>query len=151
MKKIIFLDIDGVLATPKCWGAGRKTWHDDFSYGWDKECVKLFNEIIEKTDCEIVFSSAWRVGYNHTRGNIKELFDHNGVNRVPFDVTPQKMSSHRSQEIRMWLETNGVPNRYCILDDDFIDTFPDNFIQCDSEVGITEEIRDIVIALLNSN
>lgn len=150
MKKIVFLDIDGVLASPKSWGIGKTMWHDQFAYPWDDECVGLFNEIIEKTDAEIVFSSSWRVGYNHRNGLIKPLFEYNGVKKVPFDITPQKMSSHRSQEIRMWLEDNGTPDRFVILDDDFIDTFPENFIQCDSEVGITEEIRDKVIALLNN-
>jgi len=149
MKKIIFLDIDGVLANKKSWGLGKKHWHDDFSYPWDKECVRLFNEIIEKTDAEIVFSSSWRTGWNHRNGLIKPLFDHNGVNRVPFDVTPQKWSSTRSEEISMWLKANEKPTQFIILDDDFISGFSENFVQCDTEIGITEEIKNKSIEILN--
>lgn len=151
MKKIIFLDIDGVLANKSSWGAGKKHWHEDFAYAWNEKCVELFNEIIEKTDAEIVFSSSWRTGYNHLNGRIKPLFDHNGVNRVPFDVTPQKWSSTRSDEISMWLKANGGNDnfKFIILDDDFIPNFPENFVQCDTEIGITEEIKNKAIELLN--
>lgn len=149
MKKIIFLDIDGVLANQTSWGAGKKHWHEDFAYSWDKKCVELFNEIIDKTDAEIVFSSSWRIGHNHERGNLKALFDHNGVKRVPFDVTPQIWSGERSVEIGKWMVKNEVPDKYVILDDDFIPGFPDNFVQCDTKIGITEEIKERVIKLLN--
>lgn len=155
MKRLIFLDIDGVLATEKCWRES-VSQHPEFAYAWDKECVGRLNEILESTGAEIVFSSAWRLGYNHELGNIKALFDHNEVNKYPIDVTPsivKRMSEgwgDRSEEIQDWLERNrGKWDTFIILDDDFIYGFGDRLIPCEPATGITEEIKNKAIGLLN--
>ena len=49
--KIIFLDIDGVICTPKT----------DFRY-LDIRCVNHLNNIVEDTGAKIVISSSWRYG-----------------------------------------------------------------------------------------
>lgn len=160
MKKIIFLDIDGVVATEKCWRTSTvklQTFHyAEFGYSWDEDCVRRLNEILEVTNAEIVFSSAWRIGYNHERGNIKSLFDYNKVNKVPIDVTPshmKKMSgwADRGEEIREWLANNEDKwDNFIILDDDIITGFGECFIPCDPPTGITEEIKIEAIKLLNT-
>lgn len=53
MEKIIFLDIDGVIATPETIIRG--------AWGLTPECQKKLGKIIEKTNAKIVVSSSWRL------------------------------------------------------------------------------------------
>jgi hypothetical protein len=77
--KILFLDHDGVICLSNNWGGRSKKWakyrsanphsskekkdapvsvrFDDF----DKKAIKILNEIIEETGCEIVVSSDWKL------------------------------------------------------------------------------------------
>ena len=54
MRKIIFLDFDGVITTLK------SRWK------LDKEKLELLKRIVDETDCLFVISSAWR------RGNLEQ-------------------------------------------------------------------------------
>ena len=62
MQKIIFLDIDGVLATPEYLKDGE----------WALNPVKqnILKSIIDETDAKIVLSSSWRL---HTLEETKEF------------------------------------------------------------------------------
>lgn len=53
IQKIIFLDIDGVLATPE--------YLKDGLWGLHPEKQKLLGEILSQTDAQIVLSSSWRL------------------------------------------------------------------------------------------
>jgi hypothetical protein len=63
--KVIFLDIDGVLATNKEFATNRTKFREKHlwakelrvPYGWNKGCVDVFNEILDATNSEIVISS----------------------------------------------------------------------------------------------
>ena len=52
MEKIIFLDIDGVLATPE--------YLKDGQWALNPDKQKLLGEILAETDAKIVLSSSWR-------------------------------------------------------------------------------------------
>lgn len=85
-KPHIFLDIDGVLATSNQYYTNKKKWHPTFDcYRFDEKCVKVFNEIIEKTDPIIILSSDWQNHYNIEQLN--EIFEWNKVNCKITDVT----------------------------------------------------------------
>jgi len=84
--KILFLDNDGVICLSNNWGSRSKKRSkyrsenpnssdskkdapidvrlDDF----DKKAIKVLNEIIEETGCDIVVSSDWRL-----HANLEEL------------------------------------------------------------------------------
>jgi hypothetical protein len=53
--KIIFLDIDGVISTPDC-----VPITDGKYYALNRECIKVLNEVMEKTGARLVLSSSWK-------------------------------------------------------------------------------------------
>ena len=92
-KAIIFLDIDGVLATnlqffmnrAKFWRKNPEMEELDVPYPWDKGAVDIFNEILDETGAEIVLSSDWRLYFSLS--NLETIFKFNGVNKSPIGVT----------------------------------------------------------------
>jgi hypothetical protein len=108
IKKILFLDIDGVLALSTEWGGRfkkQKLWNKlhpdnqvtyvteshkmDVEFRFDNfnpKAVTVLNEILELTDAEIVISSDWR--FDCSVEEMQSLFRQYGVNKVPIDYTP---------------------------------------------------------------
>lgn len=128
--KVIFLDIDGVLNS--------LTYFEENNIldGIDKEKVKLLQDIIRKTQVEIVLSSSWRIGYNkddtsHPCYKLKEY----GLNIM--DFTPV-LRTNRGSEIKAWLNKNKV-DKFIILDDesDMGDLLP-YLVKTDWKNGLTK-------------
>lgn len=143
MKKILFLDIDGVLnseETLKHYTRGDSQI--------DPYLTLLVRRIIEATGCEVVLSSSWRKG-ERTREEAR--------NAVPFtDVTPSCCTGIRGAEIYQYMNRRFSHEerqnlRYAILDDDgdMLLWQKDSFFQTSFKTGITEEIVEKVIAHLN--
>ncbi len=149
MKKILFLDVDGVLNNTK-------TFHTSESrYGSNKlidpyMCL-LVHRIVEATGCDIVLSSSWR---HFKKGqDVKDA-------GIPFiDITVDCCSGVRGVEIQNWLN-KGFPHdvrsdpskfRYAVLDDDsdMLLNQKDHFFQTTFESGLTDEIAKKVINYLN--
>jgi hypothetical protein len=108
MKKVLFLDFDGVMCLDSEWGGRfnkQKVWNklnpdnqvlytNDFDkmnveYRFDnfnKKALKVLNQILIETDVEIVVSSDWR--FSCTLEEMKELFRKYGVVKEPIDYTP---------------------------------------------------------------
>lgn len=105
--KIIFLDIDGVMATSNDYGKNRDNkWN---SYRFDQKCVDVLNFILKETGAEIILSSDWR--HHYTLLEMREIFAHNGVIRGPIGFTPSlksytsnNLEGGRVEEIRNWLK-----------------------------------------------
>jgi len=147
--KVIFLDIDGVLLN----------FNDSYNClrgQFSPECVKEFNKLIERTDAQIVFSSAWRL--DRTIPEIQQLLEENGVKGKVSGKTPEEpprltQRASRGNEIKMWLTENKVDN-FVILDDDVFDIeihFPDNTVRMkDRYVGLTEEEVNKAFQILNN-
>jgi hypothetical protein len=81
MKKIIFLDHDGVICLSEAWGGRFKkkgfdsnpeTPIDIRMDDFDVKAVKVLNNIIEITGCEIVVSSDWKL--HGTLEQMKEMY-----------------------------------------------------------------------------
>jgi hypothetical protein len=147
--KAIFLDHDGVICLFNNWGGRSKKWSkfrsenpdsslefkdkpvncrfDDF----DKKAIKILNEIIEQTGCEIVVSSDWRL-----HATLEELGDYyisQGIIKRPIAVTdifkdlfPKEWSAfrfraelelERSMEIGHWLENHPEVTHWVAVDD----------------------------------
>jgi hypothetical protein len=93
--KVIFLDHDGVICLSNNWGGRTKKWakyrsanpesdkeiknapvsvrFDDF----DKKAIKILNEIIEETGCEIVVSSDWKL--HATLDELGDYYEIHGI------------------------------------------------------------------------
>lgn len=147
--KAIFLDHDGVICLSNNWGGRSKKWakyrsanpdssrekkdapvfvrFDDF----DKKAIKILNEIIEETGCEIVVSSDWRL-----HANLEELGDYyisQGIIKRPIAFTdifenifPKEWNAfrfradlelERSMEINHWLDNHPEITHWVAVDD----------------------------------
>lgn len=97
-RRVIFLDIDGVLATWAEYGfigidetiefQEKNKWAKDLNvkYPFSKECVKVLNEIFETyNDIKIVLSSDWRKYWSLEQ--LKTIFIENGLTKWPEDIT----------------------------------------------------------------
>ena len=104
-KKVIFLDIDGVLLTM-----------DTFARGIpDSDPIAYLNWLTETTGAVIVLSSSWRIGKTHE--DLQILFDNWGILGILHSVTPDLIST-RGREIDAWIEVYGSPKSMIILDDE---------------------------------
>ncbi len=147
--KVLFLDHDGVICLSNNWGGRSKKWakyrsanpdsskekkdapveyrFDDF----DTKAIKVLNEIIEQTGCEIVVSSDWRL-----HATLEELGDYyisQGIIKRPIAVTdifkdlfPKEWNAfrfradlelERSMEINHWLENHPEVTHWVAVDD----------------------------------
>lgn len=157
MDKYIFLDIDGVIATPKTVIKGL--------WSLTPECQDRLGKIIEATDAKIVLSSSWR--HNDLEQTIPFMIEKGfhfcgrliGVTIRAYKYVDKEQKIHlsipRGVEIKQWIDTNihsnngkdweykevGKDFNYVILDDDsdMLLEHKDNFIRTDSEIGLTDE------------
>jgi hypothetical protein len=166
MKKIIFLDHDGVICLADNWGK----WDDssDPSYpdcifdSFDEKAVKVLNEILEETNAEIVISSDWR--FYASLEELKVLYTKRGIIKQPMDTTnldPLGRNSFnlermRAADIMIWVEENQLTpeDRWVAIDD--LDLYPylgKNFVHTPlSREGIKQSgKKEIIIKLLQSN
>ena len=106
VRRVIFLDIDGVLAPIRRWDR----------YGdLDPKCVQVLNDIVASAGADVVVSSTWRHG--KTVAELQELLDAEGfVGRV-LDKTPSDIrGAYRGDEIAAWLAHHAVGG-IVIIDD----------------------------------
>lgn len=154
MKKLIFLDIDGVL-NDELTGLYQST--DGYWPEIKPDCVKAFNRIIRATEAKIVLSSSWR--YHILNGNMSlhgffVLLRSHGVRGELVGHTRESSDSLEPRwiQIKDWLKDNRSDEfrRCCILDDD-----PSAFGGIVSGVqtgngGLTDANAAEAIALLNA-
>jgi hypothetical protein len=167
MQKFIFLDIDGVLATPEYLKEGQWALHP--------EKQELLGKILAETGASIVLSSSWRYS---TLERTKEHMESEGFlfNDKLVGVTIRAyqwlergtgihLSIPRGVEIKQWIDTHvhsdngkdwerkklGKDFTYVILDDDtdMLLEHKDHFVNTKSEIGLTDEDVQKAIAILN--
>ena len=92
IERIIFLDFDGVITTPRT----------HFLH-FDHVCMEHLKTIISRTNAFIVVTSTWKKR-NSFRA-LKALFEPFGMFDRVFDITPtRKESLVRGREINDWIE-----------------------------------------------
>jgi hypothetical protein len=102
--KVIFLDNDGVICLSNNWGGRNKKWakyrsanpdsSNEIKYApvqyrfddFDKKAIKILNEIIEETGCEIVVSSDWKL--HATLRELGDYYESQGITKRPIVFTP---------------------------------------------------------------
>lgn len=139
MKKILFLDIDGVLNSDKwfeeCYN---KQIYDD---GLDPKLVRKLN----KLDCEVVISSSWGCDDGQTWKKLRKK----GFNLKVIGYTEHHEMGCvwivRGNSIKKWLNDNigydyNKKCKYAILDDDsdMLLEQKENFVQVDYMTGVTD-------------
>ena len=116
--KVIFLDNDGVICLSNNWGGRSKKWakyrsenpdsskekkdapvfvrFDDF----DKKAIKILNEIIEETGCEIVVSSDWKL--HATLEELGDYYESQGIIKRPIATTPNIQNCKVHGNLFIW-------------------------------------------------
>lgn len=162
MRKVIFLDIDGVLS-PRWWDSDKQS--DNYGRLFDAKAVANLSKIIEETEADIVISSSWK---NIGLVELQNMWRDRGLPGKIVDITPDYMSDElllkedssnvdylyeRGSEIQGWLLLHGDDvSRYVIIDDmdDILPEQQSHFVQTDPEVGINFDDVKKVVHLLNT-
>jgi len=150
---VIILDIDGVLNTSRFQKIQVKNGECDWpesQFNFDPICMNNLKEIVEQFDAYIVISSTWRYGcqqqdryWIELLGNMKRY----GLQNRVIDITPnleQKYKSMlcRGHEIKAWINCHENVDKFVIIDDedDMFDVI-DHLAECDSDYGLTNEVK----------
>ena len=145
MKKIIFLDFDGVLVTDRGQQsqlAAGGTLRDVHGALFDSLSVDCLRQIIDSTDAEIVVTSTWKMEMG--LDGIRKMWCDRDLPGKVIGVTPDIDPIHRGDEIAAWLNTCGDDCRYAIIDDTpFTDFFREeqlpHLFKVDECTGIDKE------------
>jgi len=149
-RKILFLDIDGVLKT-----------YSDHSTVFTESCVRELKRIAQEVpDMRIVISSTWREKFGLFR--VGWVWRHHGLpEEWVIDRTPVKLFDSRGIEILSWLNEAGplygvVPDaKFAVLEDEAEWIFPDipeeNAFICDPAKGLTQRLASRVIQFLKND
>ncbi len=123
--KILFLDHDGVICLSSEWGSRYKNKEglDSVFDRFNEKAIKVLNEIIEETDCEIVISSDWR--FHASLSQMRELYKIRGIIKQPIGYTGYVKSNSadlewaRATEINNWLDTHDTKSvmKWVAVDD----------------------------------
>ena len=166
MKKVIFLDIDGVLNT-KWWYTqmDRNTPKDQYGYAFDPKTVANLKRIVEETGADIVISSSWKcMGLSQ----MEDMWEERNLPGKIIGITPNSVSDEmllnadidsielfhiRGEEIKEWLAMHGKRiSNYAIIDDmdNMLPEQQSHFVHTNPEVGITENDADRIITILKT-
>ena len=164
-RKIIFLDIDGVLNT-KWWYTqmDRNTPRDKYGYAFDPKAVANLRRVVEETGAGIVISSSWKcMGLSQ----MEDMWDERNLPGKVVGITPNSVSDEllvdtdidsmelfhiRGEEIKEWLIKHGKHVSHYVIIDDMDNMLPEqqsHFVQTNPEVGITEDDANKAIVILN--
>ena len=165
MRRIIFLDIDGVLNTERWHSqAIRGELKDEYGYRFDPIAVENLSRIIEETGAAIVISSSWKCMGLAT---MQKMWKDRQLPGKVIDTTPNSVSdefllnvdlndmdllSIRGQEIKDWLMTKGGSDCNYVIFDDMNDVLQEqeaHFVWVDPAVGITKVNVAQAIRILN--
>lgn len=145
--KLIFLDIDGVIATKKTyresgWYSGEPL-KDSSVLFCDKRISLLRGYLELHPDVKVVISSSWRLLFERNK-----LIEMLGKHGFPMDriigFTPDSKSGYRGDEIKAYLTGMGMfdgwKTNIVILDDDSdLKPFRSNWIQTTFDKGLTKK------------
>ena len=157
MKKVIFLDIDGVLNS--------NFWNDnhqrEISDGTliDESKIKLLGELIRNTSAEIILHSGWKYWFDSNleplckeAENLRNMLNKEGI--LVGGVTPdhsteeirksKKFSLVKADEILDWLEQHIDVYKWIVIDDLNLhnEEVAIHQVKTDQSIGLTlEDVR----------
>lgn len=167
MKKVIFLDFDGVLNTEKYQAklhVDKKRSFDQYGPLFDPEAVYNLRRILESIpDAIIVISSSWKL---EGLQRMRDMWRFRNLPGSVYDVTPDYMSPEwqidpeladdysilvgRGNEVRQWLKENAPEGcRYVIFDDlpDFLPEQNGHLITTSPYIGLSEDDANLAIRM----
>lgn len=143
--KAIFLDIDGVIATPTSvrlnYLLGRRVdnqWYDGVS-------LSYLGKLVAQTGAVVIISSTWRRDATSQNPMVQAIMQNlldqlEDAGAPVFDMTPVLPGADRSEEIGAWLDAHPC-DAYVIFDDlASFDVRPD---VCEGHLVIVEDSEGI--------
>lgn len=159
-KRIIFLDIDGVLNTGRWFFETNGKVGEDGFYTFDPVAVENLRKIISETGADIVISSSWKC---YGKDSMLEMWSKRNMPGKVIDVTPDYYSDEmlpnvssdsldiaklKGFEIAEWLSLHEKSvSQYVIIDDDdcVLPAQREHLILTNSDLGITDRIARKII------
>ena len=146
MRRIIFLDIDGVLNSVRY---DRERRENDGNI--DETRLVLLKGLIDTTGAEIVLSSSWRKHWGSMPEECDAIGDELNMEFCKFgltvtDKTPVLSAIERGIEIKAWLDDHADEvGSFVILDDMFFGFagLEEHFVKTDSRIGRGLEERHV--------
>ena len=167
MKRVIFLDIDGVLNSNFWNGSHQKEISDGTLI--DAEKVKLLGALVKKTNAKIILHSGWKYWFGKKlqplrpeAENLSVMFAKEDLSLE--DITPdhsteeirrsKKFSLVKADEILAWLEGHKDIDSWIVIDD--LDLHSEEIamhqVKTDPSVGLTiDDVYKAEKMLMNSN
>lgn len=166
MRKVVFLDIDGVLNS-NFWNENHQREISDGTL-IDESKIKLLCKLIEKTEAEIILHSGWKYWFDSNlkplrkeTENLRILFEKEGL--AIAGVTPdhateeirktKKFSLVKADEILAWLKQHEEIDRWVVLDDLDLHNaeIAKHQVKTDQTVGLTiEDVKEAERILQNN-
>ena len=147
-EKVIFLDIDGVLATRKS-EAEKRTMDPGPLWFLDKDCVAVLKSLVDKTGADLVISSSWREAKTWLKNITTALAVAGWINPPIIGRTPVPEAILRGINIASWLEHNQT--KTFVIIDDASDMLPEQFsrfVKTSMVGGLTMVHHDLCVQLL---
>lgn len=159
----IFLDIDGVLNTPK------SKSHCGIYLGIDKSRAKILAAIVEATNSELILTSTWKLAWE-PYGNYTEPQESHWFQAAKYldnhlkakaglkikDKTREKNFSSRGAGILSYLNTHPEITNWVVLDDELFQDYSyynqimQHLVLTIKKYGLTEEDADAAIKILTN-
>lgn len=119
--KAIFLDIDGVIATPASMRKSYELGREPEDMLFDTLALMYVGRLVQLTGAKVVLSSTWREDLDSNDPLLRAIVDNlcrqlEATGAPLFDVTPKVLGGDRSSEIAAWLEDHPC-EAWVILDD----------------------------------
>ena len=157
MKKIIFLDFDGVMDTEyysQILASESFLLNDEYGLIFDPNSVRNLKRIIDETYADIVVTSTWK--YMMSYADILDMWKARNLPGFVTDVTPNIHGCRcRGNEIDAWLGDCKDECQYVILDDLGAENFHTHQIPrllvVNPYYGIDDVIADWAISLLSND
>lgn len=135
-RKIVFLDIDGVLCARR---SHLGFCGEGLMQHLDPVAVKMVHSLLANHGAELVLSSTWREF--HDKISMTAILQNAGMPTVTWHQnwkTPVSLHGCRGKEIAQWLTESGGDCGYLILDDndDFLPEQEPFFVKTDFDDGL---------------
>ena len=119
--KALFLDIDGVIATPASMRKSYSLGREPENMLFDTIALMYVGRLVQRTGAKVVLSSTWREDLDSNDPLLRAIVDNlcrqlEAVGAPLFDVTPKVLGGDRSSEIGAWLDAHPC-EAWAILDD----------------------------------
>lgn len=143
-KKVIFLDIDGVL--------NEHEWMQNHTPWLDENKLKLLSSVLQKTGAKVVLSSNWREVWNEPmfleNQNTGIYAGHKLFAKHNIEVVGcTRAFGKRSDEILEYVANHPEIKKYAAIDD--MDIGIRNLVQTDGSVGLTEKDAEELVKILS--